>query len=1024
MIKRSLLFVYLALCSLCSWAEVASGETDNGLKWSISDDLTLTITGSGPMDICSAIESAFEPKVIGEYTKVVIGEGITSVAAGAFANNEDITSVQLPSTITTIGEFAFEDCESLKSINIPAGVVYVGNGAFDGCESLPVTSGVRYAGTVLVEAVDMEKKSYTVKSGTRFIAYAAFSGCSKMEEISIPASVVSIGDGAFHECESLPVEDGVRYAGPVLVEAVDKTLGAYTIKPGTRFIMDYAFADCKKLQLKSLPESVVGVGTAVFYGCQLLDTPLYNSTVFAQMPVNYAGSYTIPAGIRHIAGGAFAECQSLTSVSVPSSVQTIGMSAFLGCEKLTTVNLPASGLLSIREYAFSESGLTEFIFPSTLLEFDGNTVFADCDDLTTLTYAPGTKVARYAGLDRIKTVNIPEGVTAIGAAAFFFCANLTKVSLPKSITRIGSYAFAGCEELTELKLPDGVSYIGLGAFMMSGLKEPIYTSNTFYFLPTDYAGAYTIPSGIQKIAFGAFGMCENLTSVTIPNSVTELESNAFTGSGVRSISLPSSITSIPIYAFEECTKLKSVVIPNSVTEIGEGAFARCEKLTEVTLPSSLTELADYTFTECKSLATITLPSSLVKIGYSAFRECEALKEIVIPHKVKSIEGIAFMACKSLKKVVCTATSVPKLGFDMFLGIADGSVLQVPESKIEAYKASDWSKYFSTIEAMESVKIETMTFAQTNVDAMVGVKLNLTDLLVVTPVNASDLRMTWTLSDDSMGVIDEDGIMTPLKEGTVSVLAQTKDGSNKMAFCNVNIKAAELELDDDMDSFGSDYDIAAKRISYTQEFDGMWESIYLPYSLDCAALKGSFDIAELTNANYLESTYGDYAVLEATLKESGMTEPNTPYLIRARQKGVQTITVVNTTLKATEEKELQCSSADYAFLFVPAYSFKEFDEAYTMTGGWLSYSTPAAIGPFHWALTITPRTAMPDGEAREMKLPQSVEIIISEDAGTDAIDEVAAQPQTEGQAVYNLQGQRLGRLQKGLNIVDGRKMIVK
>lgn len=1022
--KRSLLFVYLALCSLCSWAEVASGETDNGLKWSISDDLTLTITGSGPMDNCTAMESAFEPRITGKYTKVVIGEGITSVAAGAFVNNEDITSVQLPSTITTIGEYAFDDCKSLKSINIPAGVVYVGDNAFYRCESLPVTSGVRYAGTVLVEAVDMEQKSYTVKSGTRFIASGAFSGCSKMEEISIPASVVSIGDGAFYECESLPVEDGVRYAGPVLVEAVDKTLGAYTIKPGTRFIMDEAFKDCVKLQLKSLPESVVGVGTDAFSGCFYLSSPLYNSTVFAKMPIHYDGSYTIPAGIRHIAGGAFADCLSLTSVNVPGSVQTIGEFAFARCEELTTVNLPASGLLCIEARAFDESGLTEFTLPCTVQEIDAKSAFADCNNIATLTYAPGTKIAQATGIVSLKTVNIPEGVTAIGTAAFMMNTSLTKISLPKSVTRIGGAAFLMCEGLSELKLPDGVSHIGMMAFTMSGLNEPIYNSKTFFYLPTTYTGAYTVPSGIQKIAAGAFYMCESLTSLTIPNSVTELEVSAFASSSIKSISLPTSITRIPAAAFEECVRLESVVIPNSVTEIDEGAFNTCEKLTEVTLPSSLTELADRTFQECKSLATITLPSSLVKIGYYAFLECEALEEIVIPRKVKSIGSSAFNGCSALKKVVCTATSVPELDYHSFHDIADGSVLQVPESMIEAYKASDWNEYFSTIEAMADVKIETMTFAQAEVDAMVGVKLNLTDLIVVTPEYATDLRMTWTLNDDKMAVIDEDGIMTPLKEGKVSIVAQSKDGSNKMALCNVNIKATELELDDDMDSFGSDYDIAAKRISYTQEFDGMWESIYLPYSLDCAALKGSFDIAELTNANYLESTYGDYAVLEATLKESGMTEPNTPYLIRARQKGVQTITVVNTTLKATEEKELQCSSADYAFLFVPSYSFKEFDEAYTMTGGWLSYSTPAAIGPFHWALTITPRTAMPDGEAREMKLPQSVEIIISEATDTDAIDEVAAQPQTEGQAVYNLQGQRLGRLQKGLNIVDGKKVAVK
>jgi len=145
----------------------------------------------------------------------------------------------------------------------------------------------------------------------------------------------------------------------------------------------------------------------------------------------------------------------------------------------------------------------------------------------------------------------------------------------------------------------------------------------------------TIPNSVTNIEWGAFAGCTNLTSITIPNSVTNI-SGAFSGcTSLTSITIPNSVTTIGNNAFSGCTSLTSITIPNSVTTIGNNAFSDCTSLTSITIPNSVTSIKDLAFSNCKRPTSITIPDSVTEIGYAAFSGCTSLTSVTFQGKIDS-----------------------------------------------------------------------------------------------------------------------------------------------------------------------------------------------------------------------------------------------------------------------------------------------------------------------------------------------------------------------------------------------------
>lgn len=293
-------------------------------------------------------------------------------------------------------------------------------------------------------------------------------------------------------------------------------------------------------------------------------------------------------------------------------------------------------------------------------------------------------IKKYNGNDAV--VNIPSEingtpVTTIGNAAFRD-SSVTSVTIPDSVTEIGANAFAGCTNLTS------VNYIG-GDWS----KLTIQSGNpAVEDAAKDAANEqlFDFKFILNNTAVVVIRYKGTAADVTIPSRykdkpVTVIDHAAFFNSAVTSVTIPDSVTSIDDNAFVNCPQLTNISIPNSVTFIGFSAFNSCTSLESITLPSSLSSISEALFSGCSQLTTIHIPDSVPSIQSYAFYHCRNLETIRIPVSVTLIETDAFAGCPSLMTVTYSGS---KTRWDKITG--KDQLLNIPLvcNKLEATFTAD------------------------------------------------------------------------------------------------------------------------------------------------------------------------------------------------------------------------------------------------------------------------------------------------------------------------------------------------
>ncbi len=624
-------------------AKAATSGTTGDCTWSL-DGTVLTISGNGDMyDYMTGDE---EPVPWGtNITEVIFRDSVTRIGNCAFSGCTSLTSVTIPNSVTSIGRSAFYDCTNLTSVVIPDSVISIESYAFNGCSSfnsivIPDSvfnvgqfvfgdtgyyndasnweNNVLYIDSFLIDAKNSISGYYAIKNDTKNIVGSAFKNCKNLVSVTIPNSVISIGDCAFFECTSLT---------------------SITIPNSVTHIGDSVVGGCTRLTSIIIGENVTNIGDGAFAGCTVLEKVNWNAKNVADFDIDsfvFNGAGTSGTGIEFVFGDSVQKipgnlfCEEyymgysptkskVISIIIGDNITSIGEEAFRGCTSLTSISIPNS-VTNIGDYSFSNcTSLTSITIPDSVTSI-GNYAFDNCKSLNAVYI---TDIARWCGITFYVYTSNP----------LYYAKNLylngglvADLVIPNRATSIGSYAFYNCSNLTSVTIPDSVKSIGYDAFYgtqyykdtSNWQNQVLYISNHLIEANNSIEGSYAVKNGTKSIADYAFRGCRKLTSVTIPSSVTSISS----------------------VAFHNCTSLKSINVDKNNTKYSSsnGVLLNKSKTKLIKypigklnvnykIPDSVTSISNYAFYNCHNLTSVTIPNSVKSIGDNAFNGCTNLKDI-------------------------------------------------------------------------------------------------------------------------------------------------------------------------------------------------------------------------------------------------------------------------------------------------------------------------------------------------------------------------------------------------------------
>lgn len=316
-------------------------------------------------------------------------------------------------------------------------------------------------------------------------------------------------------------------------------------------LADEAFTGCSELVSVKIPYSVVRIGAGTFGYCGSLKTVEFSESV------------------KIIGDRAFNECVSLADIQLPESLTEIGRYAFWNCQSIENIYISAN---------VNSIGYSAFTYCKNLVEIDVNEENPYFHSVNGVLYNKNcTELISWPEAN----VNfvLEEGLTHIGAAAFYENTNIENIKLPSTVTHIGEYAFHQCGNLKTMEFSSSLKEIGAWAFRGCILLENVQ-----------------FPYGLEKIGNNAFANCDGIVVLELPDTLTELGESAFTSSGnISELKLSSGLQVISKAAFTHCDSLTSVEIPAGVTQIGDIAFQNCERLKKVIVSETVTSIGKNAF---------------------------------------------------------------------------------------------------------------------------------------------------------------------------------------------------------------------------------------------------------------------------------------------------------------------------------------------------------------------------------------------------------------------------------------------
>lgn len=659
----------------------------------------MTGTISLPSTITEICDNAFY-HCSGMTGNLNIPSGVIRVGEKAFAWCTKLDGMlSLPSTCGDIANYAFYNCEELKgNLSLPSNLVSIGEYAFYGCRNLfgdlQIPNTVKLVGKYAFYACKGFRGKLRFNCEVTNLPDHVFAACG-FSSIELHDGITTIGDNAFDGCANLQGTLVMPYNISVVGMSAFRrcTMSGLTFRGNVlSSIGNSAFSECNGISTVNLPGSVTTIERCAFYKCENLTT------------INLGGAKTVDEE-------AFYQCKRLANVTL-SYVQSIGLRAFASCPCLMSIHLPAS-LKSIGQVAFSGSNLSEGIVcdattPPTL----DNTFYCYAHPLT----VPSASEAKYRAAEgwknfwrnfadengvryRILDNNIDVETYFTHEMEEFNYPNLKgDITIPPvvmfenkayNVVTIGYRSFCGAKGLTGVTLPNSVTKMDTYCFQRSGLK-----------------GHITIPSSVKEISSYVFSDCPGITgTVTIPASVEK----AYYGSmfenctGITGFSLLNTqAETIPSSMFAGCTGLTGKFsLPKHIKTINSSAFAGCSGFTgELSIPSNVTVQAR-AFENCTGFTGLYLPATLTKISEYAFAGCSGMKGTLhLPEGLQQVGEYAFQGCSGFEELDFP-TSLTQIGASAFSGCNGLSEVYLPKNVTTLGES-----VFSECKGMKAVTIAT------------------------------------------------------------------------------------------------------------------------------------------------------------------------------------------------------------------------------------------------------------------------------------------------------------------------------
>jgi hypothetical protein len=409
---------------------------------------------------CDKLQEVYNKRIYAYFNKNVKGlyeipHGITTIAKGAFSNNNNVNSffsITIPGTVKEINNDSFKGCSMIKSVHVQDGVKSIGNWAFSWCSNLSLIS---------------------LPKSLNNIGIYAFSNCTRLDKIILPDNVKEIREGCFLECceltdvylgKHLEIIGNDAFLGCSKLTGID--MPKSTTEIGCR-----AFAGCPISSI-TIPSKVKTVGKNAFKGCDLdhIVVSKRNQKYDSRQNCNaiidkelgklvLCSKNTIfPDSIHTIGEYAFSGCGGLSAITIPDTIVEIENSAFEGCYNLKSVYIPAN-TIKIGEKTFAYCNSLEGIVIDSK-----NPIYDSRDNCNAIVITDTDSIH----IGCAKTI-IPQSVFSIGKYAFYGCISLSSIVIPDNVRRIGESAFENCENIKSIVILQNVRDIEQKAFYSTGL---------------------------------------------------------------------------------------------------------------------------------------------------------------------------------------------------------------------------------------------------------------------------------------------------------------------------------------------------------------------------------------------------------------------------------------------------------------------------------------------------------------------------------------------------------------------------